>query len=182
MFQHAKIVTFFSILLITLYSNSFAQETNANQSVLIVNSQAGKQIYSFNCPKTFVIDSTQRKGTGDDYWIYKTKAEFDSGGILVQIRSFKKSSENMQKPLLIDVNGYKQDFDSSFKQSEWKIPSKYQHASTTVHNGKVFQHIAYINAGDQKQIGLSIAVNTTGPLKDEDSQMIEKILRSLTFM
>lgn len=138
-------------------------------------------VYEITCNEKLIFDTTSAKKIGDDCWIYKSKADLKNGGILLQLRAFKKTSENIKIDLDVDIDSYKKDFGEEFEQRSWHLPVKLKYVSALVKSKTVYQYIAYINPGVKSKFGLSLAINSIQALNDEDAKAIAAITESLTF-
>ncbi|CAM1344857.1 hypothetical protein [Tenacibaculum amylolyticum] len=151
-----------------------------NNKYTVTNSCEGFS-YSFTKPQNWVLDSTNAANYLAHSAIFKSKVDYDNGGLIIQLLAYKKQDENTNEDLDYDVNSYKNRY-KNLKEKEFKINHpNYRTYSTELYvEGNFYQYIVYINPGKEYKFGVSAALNINkNELDQKDLETFKEIIKSI---
>lgn len=164
------ITTFFSLITVN-------SQTEKNR---ITNTYKGFS-YSFTKPKNWVLDSINSASYLAHSVLFKSKTDYNKGGLIIQLLAYKKQDENTNEDLDYDVNSYKFKY-KNLKEKEFKINhSLYKTFSKEVYvEGSFYQYIIYINPGKIYKYGISVALNINkNEIDAKDLNIFKEIAESI---
>ena len=115
---------------------------------------------------------------------YKSIADFNKGGALVQVYNFKKHDEQTENDLIYDINGYKKKYTNLIEQELIVGHKDYKCFSKVIYvPDKFYQYIVYVNPGQKYKSGISISMNISKrEATEEELKAFREIISSLVMM
>ncbi len=168
----------FIIFILLLQLNSYSQ----NKRYSVGDSIEGYS-FSFEQPQNWVLDTLNASDYLAQAAIFKSKADYKNGGLIIQILAYKKQDEDTQEDLNYDVNAYKEEY-KNLKEKEFIINHAYYptYAREVYVEGSFYQYIVYINPGRQYEFGLSVALNINNrEIDQKDLEIFKEIVKSIQF-
>ena len=115
---------------------------------------------------------------------YKSKADIDNGGALIQVYNFKKTDEETHNDLEYDIKSYRDKY-ANLKEKDLSVSHKeYKCYSKTVYvENNFYQYLVYVNPGAKYKSGLSVAMNISKrPATEEELKAFNEIITSLVML
>lgn len=140
--------------------------------------------YTYRLPAEWHVDSTYSAKVGDDYHIYRSKSDFKSGGLLMQIRKYNKGRGGTEGALKGSVDQYVLDVGETLIIKDWPLALDYSHSSVYLSQpGRFHQYILYLDPGPKYPNGLSIALNFGAePPETNYLSLLEELIREIEIL
>ena len=179
-----KIPNFILVFIFGLTSfNLFGQTSDSsNWKHLVV--YGDEFIFGVKEPDNWLGDIDNAKKYQANIIFYKSKVDFENGGVLIQVYSFRKQDEKTEDDLEYDIKSYKEKYKDLKEQTFLVSHKNYKCYSKMVYVENVFyQYTVYINPGLKYKRGLSVAMNIQFlPATDEQLKAFREIISSLLMM
>lgn len=154
--KHFSKIIFTSFFLLSSFL-LFAQTKDTADNIIIYGDSF---LFSIHEPAGWNGDVDNAKNYNANIIFYKTKEDFKKGGTAIQVLTYKKTDEEVDKDLEQDISTIKEK-NHDLKQQNIDVYSKSNTCFSKLFyvENTFYQYIAYINPGTQFHNAFSVSMN-----------------------
>ena len=175
-------IIIFVVFCLTIMSCFGQSKDNQKMDALLVYGDSF--IFSIKEPRGWTGDTEIAHKFYSNIVFYKSIADFNKGGALVQVYNYKKQNEKTENDLNDDIKGYKKDYSNLIEQELIVDHKDYKCFSKLIYvPDKFYQYIVYVNPGLKYKSGISVSMNISKRIAtEEELKAFREIISSLVMM